>query len=147
MYDVTIAYKNRCPTFMDNVFGVEPSEVHVHVRRISLKDIPVSESECNTWLLDTFRFKDQLLSDFIVQGQFPNQGIEGDLSTIKCVVNCMVVIAVTLIFAYLTFFSSVWFKVYVVLSCVYLSLATTYGYRPTPIVEYVKGFLSGKKSS
>lgn len=147
VYDVTIAYKNRCPTFMDNVFGVEPSEVHLHVRRIALEDIPDSESECNTWLLDTFHLKDQLLSDFIAQGHFPNQGIEGDLSTIKCLLNCIVVISVTVIFAYLSFFSSVWFKVYVVLSCVYLSCATAYNFRPTPIVEYVKGLLSRKKSS
>nr|XP_043617635.1 probable 1-acyl-sn-glycerol-3-phosphate acyltransferase 4 [Erigeron canadensis] len=147
VYDVTIAYKNRCPTFLDNVFGVEPSEVHVHVRRISIEDIPVSESECSTWLLDTFYLKDQLLSDFIAQGHFPNEGTEGDLSTIKCVVNCIAVMAITSIFVYLTFFSSVWFKVYVVLSCAYLSWATAYSYRPTPIFEHIKGLLSGKKSS
>ncbi|KVI06582.1 probable 1-acyl-sn-glycerol-3-phosphate acyltransferase 4 [Cynara cardunculus var. scolymus] len=143
VYDVTIAYKNRCPTFTDNVFGVEPSEVHVHVRRIPLKDIPASESECNTWLLDAFQLKDQLLSDFIAQGHFPNQGTEGDLSTLGCLVNCTAVIAITSIFTYLSFFSSLWFKVYIVLSCAYLACATAFNFRPSPLVEYV----TRKKSS
>ncbi|KAM0010519.1 putative 1-acylglycerol-3-phosphate O-acyltransferase [Helianthus debilis subsp. tardiflorus] len=147
VYDVTIAYKNRCPTFMDNVFGVEPSEVHVHVRRISLEEIPVSEDECNTWLLNTFHQKDQLLSDFIAQGYFPNEGTEGDLSTFKCLVNCTIVLVITSIFAYLAVFSSVWFKVYVALSCAYLACATAYNFWPSPILDYVKGLLSGKKSS
>ncbi|KAI7729716.1 hypothetical protein M8C21_020921 [Ambrosia artemisiifolia] len=146
VYDVTIAYKNRCPTFMDNVFGVEPSEVHVNVRRISLDEIPVSEDECNTWLLNTFRLKDQLLSDFIAQGYFPNEGTEGDLSTFKCLVNCTIVLVITSIFAYLAVFSSVWFKVYIALSCAYLACATAFNFRPSPILDYVKGLLSGKKS-
>ncbi|KAK1433551.1 hypothetical protein QVD17_10462 [Tagetes erecta] len=146
VYDVTIAYKNRCPTFMDNVFGVEPSEVHVHVRRISLDEIPVSETECNTWLLKTFHQKDQLLSDFIAQGCFPNEGTEGELSTIKCLVNCTIVIAITSIFAYLAVFSSVWFKVYIGLSCAYLACATAFNFRPSPIYDCVKGLLFGKKS-
>ncbi|XP_076929132.1 putative 1-acyl-sn-glycerol-3-phosphate acyltransferase 5 [Bidens hawaiensis] len=146
VYDVTIAYKNRCPTFMDNVFGVEPSEVHVHVRRISLEEIPVSETECNTWLLKTFELKDQLLSDFIAQGYFPNEGTEGELSTVKCLVNCIIVIAITSVFTYLAFFSSVWFKVYIVLSCAYLACATAFNFWPSPIHEYVKGLLPGKKS-
>ncbi|PWA60285.1 lysophosphatidyl acyltransferase 4 [Artemisia annua] len=147
VYDLTIAYKNRCPTFMDNVFGVEPAEVHIHVRRISLDDIPVSESECSTWLLNRFHLKDQLLSDFVSQGHFPNEGTEGDLSTFKCLVNCLLVLAITCLFAYLAFFSSVWFKVYIFLSSVYLSFATPFGFHPTPILEYVKSLVSGKKSS
>ncbi|PPD85140.1 hypothetical protein GOBAR_DD17910 [Gossypium barbadense] len=45
IYDVTIGYKHRCPSFLDNVFGVDPSEVHIHIRRVTLDDIPLSESE------------------------------------------------------------------------------------------------------
>ncbi|KAK6118908.1 hypothetical protein DH2020_047361 [Rehmannia glutinosa] len=95
VYDVTIAYKNQCPSFMDNVFGVDPSEVHMHIKRIPLDEIPLSESKAATWLMDEFVLKDQLLSDFIVNGQFPNQGTEKELSTVKCVANCAIVIAFT----------------------------------------------------
>ncbi|KAL0376131.1 UNVERIFIED_CONTAM: putative 1-acyl-sn-glycerol-3-phosphate acyltransferase 5 [Sesamum calycinum] len=28
VYDITIGYQHRCPSFLDNAFGVDPSEVH-----------------------------------------------------------------------------------------------------------------------
>ncbi|KAF3654786.1 putative 1-acyl-sn-glycerol-3-phosphate acyltransferase 5, partial [Capsicum annuum] len=95
VYDVTIAYKNQCPTFLDNAFGVDPSEVHIHVRRIPLEEIPESEKEASRWLMKTFHFKDQLLSDFIDNGHFPNEGTEQELSTKKCLVNLVIVMAIT----------------------------------------------------
>ncbi|OVA04561.1 Phospholipid/glycerol acyltransferase [Macleaya cordata] len=84
VYDVTICYKHRCPSLMDNVFGVDPSEVHIHVRRIPLNEIPTSEDETAAWLMKTFQLKDHLLSDFRAEGHFPRQGTEGDLPMWKC---------------------------------------------------------------
>ncbi|KDP46218.1 hypothetical protein JCGZ_10058 [Jatropha curcas] len=73
VYDLTIGYKPRCPTLLDNVFGVNPSEVHIHVRRIALDEIPHSEKEVAAWLMKTFQLKDQLLTNFYSQGHFPHQ--------------------------------------------------------------------------
>ncbi|KAF2315934.1 hypothetical protein GH714_040729 [Hevea brasiliensis] len=87
IYDLSIAYKHQCPTFLDNVFGVDPAEVHIHIRRIPVKDIPDSDSEAASWLMNTFQLKDQLLSDFETHGHFPNEGTEGELSTLKCMAN------------------------------------------------------------
>ncbi|XP_060189972.1 probable 1-acyl-sn-glycerol-3-phosphate acyltransferase 4 isoform X1 [Lycium barbarum] len=135
VYDVTIAYKNnQCPTLLDNVFGVDPSEVHIHIRRIPIEEIPASEREASAWLMDTFQLKDQLLSNFIANGHFPNEGTEKELSTAKCLVNFTLVTAVTGIFAFFTFYSFIWFKIYVGLSCVYLSYATYFNFRPQPIL-------------
>ncbi|KAH9289727.1 hypothetical protein KI387_033844, partial [Taxus chinensis] len=64
VYDLTITYKHRCPLFMDNAFGIDPAEVHIHVRRIPLSEIPGSEDGATAWLNETFHFKDQLLSRF-----------------------------------------------------------------------------------
>ncbi|CAN6459829.1 unnamed protein product [Victoria cruziana] len=64
VYDVTIAYKPRCPTFLDNVFGIDPSEVHIHVCRVPLPEIPLLEPEAVSWLINTYQQKDNLLSDF-----------------------------------------------------------------------------------
>ncbi|KAG6384394.1 hypothetical protein SASPL_155788 [Salvia splendens] len=139
VYDVTIAYKNRCPSFMDNVFGVDPAEVHMHIRRIPLQQIPATENEAATWLMDAFVLKDQLLTDFIVNGHFPDQGTEEQLSTVKCVANCAVVIAFTGLFLFLTFFSSFWFKVYVCLACVYLAFASYFNVRLKSADTFVKG--------
>lgn len=123
VYDITIAYKNRCPSLIDNVFGVDPSEVHMHVRRIPIEEMPESEG-VGAWLMETFESKDRLLSDFIANGHFPHQGTEEQLSTAKCLLNFAVVIAFTTLFIFLTFYSSIWVKVYVGFSCVYLASAS-----------------------
>ncbi|XP_072989104.1 probable 1-acyl-sn-glycerol-3-phosphate acyltransferase 4 [Typha latifolia] len=146
VYDVTIAYKHRCPVFIDNVFGVDPSEVHIHIQRILVHEIPTSEDEAAGWLIERFRLKDQLLSDFNTMGSFPNQGTEGDLSTVMCTVNCLVVVSITIISIYLTLFSSVWFKIYVVFSSVYLSFITYFGVQPPQIFGSTKASFSGKKT-
>nr|AZM65192.1 lysophospholipid acyltransferase 1 [Vitellaria paradoxa] len=134
VYDITIGYKYRCPSFLDNAFGVDPSEVHIHVRRIPPSDIPISEDKTGSWLIDTFSLKDQLLSDFYLKGHFPREGTERDLSTTKCLVNFLVVISLTSICTYLTFFSSSWFKLYVSLVCAYLASATYFNIRPCPLL-------------
>ncbi|WVZ04174.1 hypothetical protein V8G54_024980 [Vigna mungo] len=125
VYDVTIGYKNRCPSFLDNVFGVDPSEVHIHIRCIPIDTIPVSESEMSTWLINRFQLKDQLLSNFQIQGQFPDPATQRDLSGVKS--TCM----------YYSF-SSVWFKLYVSLVCAYLVPATYFNIRPQPIHTLLK---------
>lgn len=145
VYDITIAYKHRCPTFMDNVYGVAPSEVHIHVQRILLDSIPTSEEEVTTWLINRFHLKDQMLSDFRSLGQFPKQGTEKELSTAKCLVNIGAVIFLTGIFTYCTF-SSFWFSIYASLVCVYLTSATYFNIRPTPIVDLVKALSKSKPS-
>lgn len=134
VYDVSIAYKHQFPTFLDNVFGLDPAEVHIHIRRIPVKDIPASDSEAASWLMNTFQLKDQLLSDFGTHGHFPNEGTEEELSTLECLVNFVMVISLTAIFTYLTLFSSIWFKIYVSLACVFLAVATYYKFQPLPII-------------
>lgn len=145
VYDVTIAYKNNCPNFLDNVFGVDPSEVHIHIQRIPVSRIPESEDGAAAWLLDAFERKDQLLTDFSVCGHFPDEGTEGELSTIKCIVNYFVVLAVTMLFMYLAFVC-IWVRIYVVLSCAYLASATYFNFRPSPILGIVKAMLYRERS-
>ncbi|XP_016650850.1 PREDICTED: probable 1-acyl-sn-glycerol-3-phosphate acyltransferase 5 isoform X2 [Prunus mume] len=146
VYDVTIGYKPSCPTFFDNASGVNPSEVHMHVQRIPLDNIPTSEDEVTTWLMNRFHLKDQLLSDFDSEGHFPDEGSEGDLSTLRCLVNLVAVIVLTGTCAYLTIFSSIWFKIYVSSVCAYLTAATIFNIRPLPLVSLVKVLFKCKSS-
>lgn len=135
VYDITIGYKHRCPSFLDNVFGVDPAEVHMHVRCIAIADIPESETEAASWLMDTFCDKDKLLSNFHSQGHFPCEGIESELSTAKCLANFIFVMTLTAVCTYLTFFSSIWFKIYVSSASAFLTTATYFNFRPSPIVS------------
>ncbi|KAG2601204.1 hypothetical protein PVAP13_5KG573200 [Panicum virgatum] len=139
VYDVTIAYKHRLPDFLDNVYGVDPSEVHIHIRTVQLSDIPTSEDEITEWMIERFRQKDKLLSDFLAKGHFPDEGTEGDLSTPKCLANFFTIVGLTGICLYLTLCSSVWFKVYVVASCAYLSFVTYYSILPPQLVGSPEG--------
>lgn len=134
VYDITIAYKPSCPSFLDNAFGVAPAEVHMHVRRIAVTDIPLSEDQTTSWLMETFSHKDQLLSNFCSKGNFPCEGVENELSMFECVVNCIFVTSLTSACTYLTLFSSIWFKIYVSLVCAYLMSATYLRIRPVPIL-------------
>lgn len=145
VYDVTIAYKYRSPTFTNNLFGVDPSEVHLHVKRIPLQEIPVSGEDTGAWLIERFRIKDSLISDFSVHGCFPNTGTEGSLSTLRCLLSSTVVIAVTCICSYLTI-TSIWFTVYLMASCTYLASATYFNLRPSPILTSAKAFFYGRKT-
>jgi len=146
VYDVTIAYKHRLPDFLDNVNGVDPSEVHIHIRTVQLHHIPTSEDKITEWMIERFRQKDQLLSDFFVKGHFPDEGTEGDLSTPKCLANFLTVVGLTIICLYLTLFSSVWFKVYVVASCAYLSFVTYYSVLPPQLIGSPEGDVKATKA-
>lgn len=139
---MTIAYKRQCPFFLDNVFGVDPSEVHIHIQRIPINNIPTSDAEASAWLTNRFKLKDELLSDFKSQGQFPDQKPEEQLSTLQSLLNFTVVIALTTIFTYLTFFSKLC-TVYVSLACLYLAYITRCKIFPMPL-EFLP-FGKGKK--
>ncbi|XP_050886765.1 probable 1-acyl-sn-glycerol-3-phosphate acyltransferase 4 isoform X1 [Lathyrus oleraceus] len=145
VYDVTIAYKNQCPSFLDNVFGLDPSEVHMHIRRIPVVEIPVSETKAASWLMNAFQIKDQLLSDFKIQGHFPNQLNEEGISTFKCLLTLILIVSFTALFTYFTFFSHIGFKLYVGLSCAYLSIATRFKIQLSPLTDYVHAFYNNKK--
>ncbi|XP_073292701.1 probable 1-acyl-sn-glycerol-3-phosphate acyltransferase 5 isoform X2 [Primulina huaijiensis] len=135
VYDITIGYRHRCPSFLDNIFGVDPAEVHIHVNRVSLSEIPTSEIEVSSWLMNMFSLKDKMLSDFYRKGHFPREGSEQELSQIKCAVNFIFVMILTGTCTFFTFFS-IWFRIYVSLVCAYMASATCFNLRPTPIFQF-----------
>ena len=90
--------------------------------------------------MDTFSNKDQLLDKFHSQGHFPHEGTEGDLSTMKCLVSITTLMVLTSLSTYLTFFSSIWFKIYVLFACSYLAFATRFNIRPMPIFHRKKSY-------
>ncbi|XP_078442192.1 lysophosphatidyl acyltransferase 4 [Wolffia australiana] len=140
VYDVTIAYKHQCPLFKDIVFGVDPAEVHIHVNRISVTEIPESSDEAAAWLIERFRIKDQMLSEFSERGRFEGKEIEGELPLARSLVNYAAVVGLAGVGVYLTVFSSARFGHFAGLSCCYLTAASLFNIRPSPILG------SGRKS-
>ncbi|GKV26559.1 hypothetical protein SLEP1_g35840 [Rubroshorea leprosula] len=91
--------------------------------------------------MDAFCLKDELLSNFYSKGNFPQQGTEAPLSTVKCLVNFIAVLILTSTCTFFTFFSSIWFKIYVSLACAYLTSGTYFNIRPTPLLGFLKAQL------
>ncbi|KGN62570.1 probable 1-acyl-sn-glycerol-3-phosphate acyltransferase 4 [Cucumis sativus] len=147
VYDLTIAYKDQCPTFMDNVFGIGPSEVHIHIQRIPVGEIiPASDEGASAWLMDKFKLKDHLLTYFTANGYFPESREEEKLSDFQCTMNFILVVSVTAIFACLTLYSY-WSRVYVVLSCICLASVTYLRVQPEQdLGVLISTFISKKQS-
>lgn len=72
VYDVTIAYPGKIPSFWDFIRG-EPSQVYVYTRRFPFSEIPQDEKKLNEWTLQLFYEKDCLLSYFHQHHAFPKE--------------------------------------------------------------------------
>lgn len=136
VYDLTIGYSNGCPLFIDNALGTDPKEVHIHIKRIPISDIPLTKNAVSEWLVKEFSRKDALLSHFYREGTFPNGGnIEEELSTVTGVANLCLIVVATLGLIQLLFSSFLWVKFYVAFSFVLLTASTYLNYKPLPIFK------------
>eukprot|EP00049_Salpingoeca_infusionum_P001263 m.46777 g.46777 ORF g.46777 m.46777 type:complete len:380 (-) comp10941_c0_seq3:314-1453(-) len=78
IYDITVAYKAKdeshdrfgAPSMFDMV-GQHFNEVHVHIERIPIEQVPESYAEADAWLKAQFRKKDRLLEKFHQGEMFP----------------------------------------------------------------------------
>ncbi|XP_024389863.1 probable 1-acyl-sn-glycerol-3-phosphate acyltransferase 5 [Physcomitrium patens] len=138
VYDLTIGYKKRCPLFINNVFGTDPSEVHIHIRRIPISEIPQSEDGMTQWLYDLFYQKDQMLASFSKTGSFPDSGIEeSPLNIVEGV--CNVALHVVLSgWVFWCLFHSVWLKLYVAFASLLLAFSTYFDWRPKPVYSSLR---------
>ncbi|CAK9859787.1 unnamed protein product [Sphagnum tenellum] len=138
VYDLTIGYKDRCPSFSDNLFGTDPAEVHIHINRIQLADIPESEERLSEWVYKLFLEKDQMLAEFSRNGHFPNSGeIEENLSTPMCIFNCLL-FTVPWLFVLYYIFISTWLQVYTVISFLTLTICTFLDWKTSPIFSWMQ---------
>ncbi|XP_041359293.1 1-acyl-sn-glycerol-3-phosphate acyltransferase epsilon-like [Gigantopelta aegis] len=90
VYDVTIAYSNTqneetdervaSPGMIEFLSGAS-RQIHVHLKRIDIRDVPEDEEELRHWLMDRFQQKEKLLSHFYSEGskQFPGYPIKSKL--------------------------------------------------------------------
>ncbi len=70
IYDITIGYVGGVPTLWQWVKGYV-HEVHVHVRRFPIEEMPGGEAELAGWLINCYEEKDALLDAHYRDGAFP----------------------------------------------------------------------------
>jgi len=71
VYDVTIGYVEGVPTLWQFIKG-RVRNIHVHVRRFPVDELPRLEADLAAWLHARFAEKDLLLSHFYTHGHFPD---------------------------------------------------------------------------
>ncbi|CAI5450876.1 unnamed protein product [Caenorhabditis angaria] len=84
IYDITIAYPyNIVQSEVDLVLkGSAPKEVHFHVKKIPIGQVPLSDSDVQKWLNDRWLIKEQVLHNFYseeqpINRQFPIERGDG----------------------------------------------------------------------
>jgi hypothetical protein len=80
LYDLTIGYSGiKTGDYPENIytmgniffFNKQPKEIHVHVRRFLVKDIPVhDESAFSQWVYQRWNEKDDMMAHFYKHGRF-----------------------------------------------------------------------------
>lgn len=80
IYDVTYAYQGKqVPGVVDFAMRRLP-DLHFHIRRFPMKDIPTDPDALTQWCIQLFVQKDALLEHFHKHGVFPNPAPEGEWS-------------------------------------------------------------------
>jgi lysocardiolipin and lysophospholipid acyltransferase len=130
VYDLTVAYVPRPPTFVDNLFGLDPAEIHIDVRRIPVEDIPVKEEDASAWMYKVFQRKDEMLDHFYKKGVFPTPMIdEGGISMSQAVVGYALFTVSSLAAVWLIATSRT-FLAYIVLSAIFSTSLVTLNWMP-----------------
>jgi len=76
IHDVTVAYPGKlCYGELDILRGKFPGEIHVHVTRYNMKDIPIESEQINKWCQDRFEEKEERLKHFYEKGCFENEPV------------------------------------------------------------------------
>ena len=82
LYDATIGYSGihygEVPQELYPLPGLyvnkaQPKDIHMHLRRFALKEIPETEPEFVEWVRARWLEKDDLMEEFYTQGQFPSE--------------------------------------------------------------------------
>ncbi|SPQ93914.1 Phospholipid/glycerol acyltransferase domain-containing protein [Plasmodiophora brassicae] len=90
VYDVTLKFPKGAPSVIEFFAGGPKAEVHMHVRRIPIADIPAgSIDELKPWLYALWKSKDDLLMAFEQDGRFPGPVVEEPLSVCRHWTGCV----------------------------------------------------------
>lgn len=82
LYDLTIGYQGvKANENPEDVYTIPsifstcryPKQIHVHIRRFKISDLPKDDDAFAQWMFDRFVEKDQLMAHFYEHGKFPGE--------------------------------------------------------------------------
>jgi len=72
LYDFTLGYANSPPpTPLRAMLGLSPKEVHLHIRRYPIAELPRDDEKLKQWIFQCWKEKDELLDHFKKHQCFP----------------------------------------------------------------------------
>lgn len=74
VYDFTIGYPGGVPSLWQLMKG-HTRTFHLHVQRFPIAELPLSDDDLASWVLERYRIKDQLLAEFNRSTAFPGPRI------------------------------------------------------------------------
>lgn len=73
-YGCTALELHRC--IVADFLNGECSDVHIHLSRIDIEDVPYAENDVREFLIERFTEKNELLEEFFKSGRFPAPSFE-----------------------------------------------------------------------
>eukprot|EP01133_Synstelium_polycarpum_P006246 gene6246-7239_t len=102
VYDMTAAYKRPPRGFLGLLYGANPTEVHIHLRRYPITDVPTSDADASAWLYARYKEKDELLAHFKEKGHFPGKTLDYPFNARKYLPNFVMWLSAVGLFIYTT---------------------------------------------
>ncbi|KAG6632475.1 hypothetical protein I3843_13G142200 [Carya illinoinensis] len=90
VYDITVAVpKGHAVPSLLSICNRQPSEVKIHIKRYSMKELPESDASIAQWCRDRFVEKDAMLEKFQAEGRFGDQKIPDAGRSLKSLLVCI----------------------------------------------------------
>ncbi|PRP76496.1 lysocardiolipin acyltransferase 1-like [Planoprotostelium fungivorum] len=84
VYNVTIGYlpEQQIPQSEKELLQLQlPNEIHFHVQRIPIREVPIEEEKASEWISELWRKKEADLKDFYEKKRFPGKRLSVDPQT------------------------------------------------------------------
>ena len=131
IYDVTIGYLgNICQSEFDLAMGNLPKNVHFHIKRHPIGDVPESIEGLEKWCTEKWAEKEARLDKFYKDGRFrPDQE---EKSTIESSILCQMIFWIVywstfVCVVFMLLYNYWWVRCYMVIMATILFLQSTYG--------------------
>ena len=129
------------PTLAMNLFGTDPAEVHLNVKRYTVDQIPEDESGAATWLHTQFQDKEKLLNRFAVERQFPNPQMFPRIGFFSGLLTLTLFGGSSVYVMWYAVFRATWLLAHIGACATFLMGITYVKWLPLPIFEILNGML------
>ena len=124
-----------------SLFGTDPAEVHLHVQRFAVDQIPEEEGGAATWLHTQFQNKEKLLDGFALECQFPDPRTFPSLGFFSGLLTFTLFSGSSVYIVWYAVFRATWLLAHIGACATFLMGITYFKWLPLPIFEILNQLL------